>query len=91
MKKMNPPLNSPNAAGPIKAVYRAVLKGDHEGCIYRYDVINNEVTTETTDPYAKASTLNGEDSVVADFKKLQVDFHRDALPVLNSPLRRHRL
>jgi len=68
-----------------KGVYRAVLKGDHEGCVYRYDIINNEVTTETTDPYAKASTLNGEDSVVADFKKLQVDFHRDALPVLNSP------
>jgi pullulanase len=68
-----------------KGVYRIALKGDHEGMIYRYAIINNEITTETSDPYAKASTLNGENSVVVDFKKLQTDFHHDALPVLNSP------
>jgi len=69
----------------VRGVYRFVLSGNHEGLQYRYLVINNEVPSETTDPYAKCSTQNGEESVVADFTKLNVDFHRDALPIMNSP------
>jgi len=68
-----------------KGVYRFSLQGNHEGLKYRYMVLNSEAAAETTDPYAKCSTVNGEESVVADFSKLKVDFHRDALPVMNSP------
>lgn len=66
--------------------YSLTLRGDYEGFLYRYVVVNSENPTETTDPYAKASTANGGNSVVVDFAKLQVDFHREALPVLNSPV-----
>lgn len=68
-----------------KGVYRSCLTGDHEGLIYRYIITNSEHNDETTDPYAKGSTLNGAESVVVDFSKLQTNFHREALPVLNSP------
>ena len=67
-----------------RGVYRAVLEGDHEGAEYHFFITNSEVTRKVTDPYAKASTVNGEESVVADFSKLQVDFHRECLPVENS-------
>lgn len=68
-----------------RGVFHALLKGNHEGTIYRYLIRNSEIITETTDPYAKASTLNGEYTVVCDFSKLETDFRRECLPVLNSP------
>lgn len=68
-----------------KGVYRATVKGDVEGYEYVYWVVNNEVGSECTDPYAKGSTLNSRCSVVVDFSKLQVDFKRECLPVLSSP------
>jgi pullulanase len=67
-----------------KGVYRLTLKGDYEGAAYSYFVTNSEVTTETTDPYAKGSLANGEASVVIDPAKCRCDFHREALPVLTS-------
>lgn len=68
-----------------RGVYHCLVQGDLEGATYRYLITNSEVTSETTDPYAKASTLNGEYSVVTDFKKLEVDFKRDCLPVIEHP------
>ena len=67
-----------------RGVYRVSLKGDHEGAEYHYMVTNSEITRKATDPYAKASTLNGEESVVVDFAKLKGHFHRDHLPIMDS-------
>ncbi len=67
-----------------KGVYRATLKGDHENAAYVYWVYNSETVALCTDPYAKGSTQNGEQSVVINFKRLEgIDLHKEALPVLN--------
>ncbi len=63
-----------------KGTYRIVLKGNWETARYRYLIVNSGIEREVTDLYAKASTQNGEDSVVLDFAKLSVDFHHDKLP-----------
>lgn len=68
-----------------RGVFRACLEGNHAGCRYRYLICNSGVLNETTDLYAKASTPNGESSVVADWGKLKVDLEKDSLPVLLSP------
>ncbi len=68
-----------------KGVYRACLSGDHAGSRYLYLICNSGVLSEVTDIYAKASTANGESSVVIDLKKFRVDLEKSALPVLNSP------
>ncbi|MCQ2742790.1 MAG: type I pullulanase [Bacilli bacterium] len=60
-----------------RGIYRLELKGDHKGLYYRYLITNNGVTNETTDIYAKCSTANGEESVVCDFKELEIDMNRD--------------
>lgn len=65
-------------------VWRLLLKGDYLEARYTYRVTNNEVTVETTDPYAKASTQNGEESVVFDFSAFPNDFSPEALPILHS-------
>src|SRR5574344_255125 len=68
-----------------KGVYRLALSGDYHGAYYKYLVTNSEVTVDATDPYAKASSPNGEDSVAVNFARLDpVAFHEEALPVLNS-------
>jgi pullulanase len=67
-----------------KGIFRLTLAGDYELARYHFLVTNCEVTVDTTDPYAKCSTANGEDSVVANFAKLKEDFHKDSLPVMNS-------
>ncbi|MBP5216769.1 MAG: type I pullulanase, partial [Bacilli bacterium] len=56
-----------------------------DGSYYLYQIVNSEVLRETTDPYAKGSTLNSKESVVIDFKKLKQSFHREDLPTLTSP------
>ena len=66
-------------------VYRAELLGDHEGAEYHYLVTNSEVTRKATDPYAKASTCNGEESVVVDFEKIKVHTNRVCLPMVENP------
>jgi len=65
-----------------QGVYRAKLIGDQELLRYRYLVVNSGSEKETTDPYAKASTQNGEDSVVVDLAKTVTDFHQEVLPRL---------
>ena len=66
-------------------VYRATVKGDCHLFHYHYFVTNSELLVRVTDPYAKASTANGEDSVVCDFSRLKTNFKRECLPVMNSP------
>ncbi len=68
-----------------KGIYRLELDGNYENYRYLYEITNNETTHNVTDIYAKASTLNGKESVVLDFKKIKVDSRRDCLPILNSP------
>ena len=66
-------------------VFRTRIRGDLHGYRYHYHITNSEVALKATDPYAKGSTANGEDSVVVDFTRLKTDFRRDCLPVMNSP------
>lgn len=67
-----------------KGVYRISLEGDYEKAIYTYLVTNSEVTFEATDPYAKCSTPNSENSVVADLASLSIPMNENRLPVMNS-------
>ncbi|MBQ9457309.1 MAG: type I pullulanase [Bacilli bacterium] len=66
-------------------VFKGRVYGDLHLAEYHYHVTNSEVTVKVTDPYAKGSTLNGENSVVIDFGRLKDNDHPEALPVLNSP------
>ncbi len=68
-----------------KGVYRAKLHGDCEGYEYVYLINNSGVLRQASDIYAKASTPNGEASVVADFSVLEKDLSKNCLPVMNSP------
>jgi pullulanase len=66
-------------------IFRLTLSGDYQGALYRYLITTSEATSETIDPYAKASTANAQDSVVVDPLRLpEVNFHEEALPILNS-------
>lgn len=67
-----------------KGVFHLSLKGDYEKAIYTYLVTNSEVTFEATDPYAKCSTPNSKQSVVADLDSLKIPMNENKLPVLNS-------
>ena len=50
-------------------VWRLMLSGDYEGYRYRYHVYVNEEETSVRDPYAVASTVNGEYAYVIDPEK----------------------
>ena len=67
-----------------QGVYEITLPGDYETFLYRYKITNSGLSFLTTDPYAKASTANGKDSVVVDLSKCQIDLHLDKLPQLKS-------
>lgn len=60
-------------------VYSITLFGDYENYKYRYQVTNSGHTSLTTDPYAKASTANGKDSVIIDFSKTKIDLFENNL------------
>lgn len=68
-----------------RGAFHLLLQGDYEHARYRFLVRNSEIVTETTDPYAKASTLNGEYSVVEDWSKLEMNFKRECLPAFQNP------
>ena len=68
-----------------RGVYRAVVEGDLAGAEYHYFITNSEVMRRVTDPYAKGSTVNGEESVVVDFAALKTNFKRENLPIINAP------
>jgi pullulanase len=61
-------------------VYSLTLFGDFENYDYRYQVTNSGRSVIVTDPYAKASTANGHDSVVIDLNKTKIDLNEDKLP-----------
>lgn len=63
-----------------KGVYEITLNGDYELAKYRYSICNSGLTTITTDPYAKASSANGKDSIVIDFSKTKIDLYEENLP-----------
>jgi pullulanase len=67
-----------------RGVYRLTLVGSYDGLLYQYVVTNSEVSVTTTDPYAKASTPNSQESVALDFRRFKASFNKEALPVLNS-------
>ena len=63
-----------------RGVYSITLEGDYEGYAYRYSITNSGLNFITTDPYGKASTANGKDSLVIDFNKVKIDLNEDKLP-----------
>jgi pullulanase len=64
----------------LKGTYRITLNGNYEFAIYNYVVENSGVVKVTIDPYAKASTPNGKNSVVVNLKKTKIDFEEKNLP-----------
>ncbi len=62
-------------------VYRIIIKGDMEYVEYQYVVNNSGVTRISTDPYAKASSPNGESSVILNMKRFSsIPDNEDKLP-----------
>ncbi|MCM3717992.1 type I pullulanase [Fictibacillus phosphorivorans] len=60
-----------------KGVWQFTLKGDHHLTEYMYKANVNHEWVETTDPYARSVTINGERSVVIDLQKTDPDqWHR---------------
>ena len=64
-----------------KGIWELTIHQDLEGCRYRYEIVNNLVRQETIDPYAIASTVNAEYSVVVDPLKC-VQIKQDLRPQL---------
>ena len=68
-----------------KGVYEARIEGDLNGYEYLYVVVNSEIGRQVTDPYALASTANGETSVVLDLSAFEsIPLPREELPPLRS-------
>lgn len=67
-----------------KGVWSLLIEGDLKGKAYTYLITNNEVTVETIDVYAKASTENSLRSVVLDLEELKVP-KTNGLPSYKSP------
>ncbi len=62
-------------------VYRIAIKGDMEYAEYQYVVNNSGVTRISIDPYAKASSPNGESSVVLNMNRFSsIIDNEDKLP-----------
>lgn len=54
-------------------VWACTIEGDLDGKSYTYTVYNSNGEETTTDPYAKACTVNGDRSVVVDFSTTNPD------------------
>ena len=69
-----------------KGIFEAYLPGDHHGTIYVYKILflNNRETV-TVDPYARATTVNGTKSVIADLTRTNPDGWGDRLPAFGLP------
>lgn len=66
-----------------KGIYRVIVKGNLDGAKYLYQVTNNGVEVEVSDPYAKLSLLNNEASVVCNFKRVDFKLNDQYLPPFN--------
>lgn len=80
LKKGNEKFQSYVMTREEKGVYSLTLNGDFDGYKYRYQVTNSGTSIITTDPYGKASSANGRDSVVVDFNKTKIDLYEKGLP-----------
>ena len=67
-----------------KGVWELSINQDLEGCRYRYEFVNNLVRQETIDPYAMASSINAEYSIVVDPLKC-VQIKHELSPKLKQP------
>ncbi|AAT27886.1 type I pullulanase [[Mycoplasma] mobile] len=54
-----------------KGIWQITISRDLESYLYQYEVENNFITSETIDPYAKASTANGKYSYVINLDLLE--------------------
>lgn len=64
-----------------KGVYTHTVLGNLNKALYRYQITNSGITLQATDPYAKASTANGRDSVVIDFNKVKMEMYDNVPPL----------
>ncbi|MCR5332908.1 MAG: type I pullulanase [Bacilli bacterium] len=67
-------------------VFALSLDGNFEGEKYRFAIYQNGERIETIDPYAKASSSNGQYSFVIDRAKIEMDMYEENLPEMNSYL-----
>lgn len=63
-----------------KGVYRVTLKGNFDGVPYLYEVTNNSVSVEVSDPYAKLSLANNQASIVANPRRYRLKMNDKFLP-----------
>jgi pullulanase len=64
----------------LHGVYRFTINKNLDGIGYLYEVINNGLTFQVTDPYGKGSSPNGTHSVVIDFSSININLNENNLP-----------
>lgn len=69
-----------------KGIFEVYLPGDQHGTIYVYKILflNNRETI-SVDPYARATTVNGMKSVIADLNRTNPDGWGERLPAFGLP------
>ena len=69
-----------------KGIFEAYLLGDQHGTIYVYKILflNNRESI-SVDPYARATTVNGMKSVIADLNRTNPDGWGERLPAFGLP------
>ena len=69
-----------------KGIFEAYLPGDQHGTIYVYKIffLNNRESI-SVDPYARATTVNGMKSVIADLSRTNPDGWGERLPAFGLP------
>ena len=69
-----------------KGIFEAYLPGDQHGTIYVYKILflNNRESI-SVDPYARAATVNGMKSVIADLNRTNPDGWGERLPAFGLP------
>ena len=69
-----------------KGIFEAYLPGDQHGTIYVYKILflNNRESI-SVDPYARATTVNGMKSVIADLNRTNHDGWGERLPAFGLP------
>ena len=69
-----------------KGIFEAYLPGDQHGTIYVYKILflNNRESI-SVDPYARATTVNGMKSVIADLNRTNPDGLGERLPAFGLP------
>ncbi|MDD2398334.1 MAG: type I pullulanase [Bacilli bacterium] len=68
-----------------KGIYRVKIAQNLDRAEYLYGVTNNGLMVETPDPYARATTANGQSSVVYNPKRTVIDLNHQYLGKFSSP------